>query len=270
MAEARAEIFEHLRGERRRARDEEPHVAAYRAAKSSRRTYMVGTPKNSVGLKSLNSCGGLLVFEALEQAHPAAGGQPAVQAVAERVNVEKRQREQEAVGFGNLPAGEEIDGVGGEVVVREDRAFRDARGAGRVDQRGGGVAVERGHWPCRGCVSGEVFRFPDRYVHLREIGRHGNHRLRVGIGNDVGDLALAIEDVDRHEDHAGFDAGEVEVDQLERVAEVDAEAVACRQASVKQYVGEPVGARVDLAERVLSALPLKGHGVAAADQGEVE
>ena len=104
---------------------------------------MVGTPKNSVGRKSRNVGGGLLVLEALQQAHAAAGEQPAVQAVAERVDVEQGQREQEAVGGGDLPAGEQIDGVGGEVVVGEDGAFRRAGGAGGVDDAGGRIAVER-------------------------------------------------------------------------------------------------------------------------------
>ena len=68
--------------------------------------------------------------------------EPAVQAVAERVDVEERQGEQEAVGRGDLPAGEQVDGVGGEVVVGEDRAFGRAGGAGGVDDAGGRIAIE--------------------------------------------------------------------------------------------------------------------------------
>ena len=85
---------------------------------------------------------GLVVLEALQQAHAAAGGQPAVQAVAERVNVEQGQGEQETVGGGDLPAGQQIDGVRGEVVVGEDGALGSAGGAGGVDDAGGSVAVE--------------------------------------------------------------------------------------------------------------------------------
>ena len=103
----------------------------------------MGTPKNSVGRKSRNCGGGLLVLEAFEQAHAAAADQPAVQAVAERVDVKQRQREQEAVGCGDLPAGEQVDGVRGEVVVREDRAFGRAGGAGGIDDAGRSIAIQR-------------------------------------------------------------------------------------------------------------------------------
>ena len=65
-----------------------------------------------------------------------------MQAVAERVDVEQRQGEQEPVGGGDLPAGEQVDGVGGEVVVGEDGAFGRAGGAGGVDDAGGSVAIE--------------------------------------------------------------------------------------------------------------------------------
>ncbi len=87
--------------------------------------------------------GGLLMLEAFEQAHAAAAGEPAVQTVAERVHVKQGQGEQEAVGRGDLPAGEQGDGVGGEVVVGEDRAFGCAGGAGGVDDAGRGIAIQR-------------------------------------------------------------------------------------------------------------------------------
>ena len=46
-----------------------------------------------------------------------------MESVAERVDVEERQAEEETVGLGDLPAGQEIDGVRGEVVVGEDCAL---------------------------------------------------------------------------------------------------------------------------------------------------
>ena len=66
-----------------------------------------------------------------------------MQAVAQRVDVEQRQGQQETVFVGNLPARDQIQRVGGEIIVRENRAFGLSCGAGGVDQRRGGVAVER-------------------------------------------------------------------------------------------------------------------------------
>ena len=106
------------------------------------------------------------MFEALQQTHAAAGGQPAVQAVAERVDVKQGQGEQETIGGGDLPAGEQGDGVGGEVVVGQDRAFRRAGGAGGVDDAGRGVAIEgdsRAIGRHGGGLGGEFGGRPDRY-----------------------------------------------------------------------------------------------------------
>ena len=56
--------------------------------------------------------------------------------------MEERQREQQLVAIRNLPAREQIEGVGREVVVRENGALGRAGGAGRVDQRGRRIAIE--------------------------------------------------------------------------------------------------------------------------------
>ena len=70
--------------------------------------------------------------------------------------MKERQREQEAVGRGDLPAGEEVDGIGGEVVVGEDRALGRAGGAGGVDDARRRVAVERDRRAGIGMASGRV------------------------------------------------------------------------------------------------------------------
>ena len=65
---------------------------------------------------------------------------------------------------------------------------------------------------------------------------------------DVATLAIAVEDVDGDEDDAELDAGEVEIDHLDAVGEVDAEAVAGLEAAAGEQVREPIAARVDFAE----------------------
>src|SRR5260370_6089012 len=65
-----------------------------------------------------------------------------MQAVAEAMDVEEREGEQESIGAGDLPTGSEVHRVGGEIIVREHRAFGSAGGSGGVDDAGGSVAIE--------------------------------------------------------------------------------------------------------------------------------
>src|ERR1035438_5269193 len=98
--------------------------------------------------------------------------------------------------------------------------------------------------------------------------------FRSGIVEDVGALAIAVEDVDGDEDDAELDAGEVEIDHLHAIGEVDAEAVAGGESAVREEVGEAIAARVDFAEGVFGRSEFgpefERHGIAAADEGEVE
>src|SRR5439155_1779328 len=89
------------------------------------------------------------MIESLEQSHAASAEEPAVQAVAEGVNVEKGESEEEAVVAGDPPAVHQINGVRREVVMGENRSLGRAGGAGGVDDRRGRVAVERFGRPLR-------------------------------------------------------------------------------------------------------------------------
>ena len=80
-------------------------------------------PKEQRGPKFDEDISSRLVLKPLQQAHPAATRQPAVQAIAQTMNMEQRERQQEAIRLPNLPAGQQIHRVGGEVVVRQDRAL---------------------------------------------------------------------------------------------------------------------------------------------------
>ncbi len=147
--------------------------------------------------------GGLLILEALQQAHAAAAGEPAVQTIAEGVHVKQGQGEEETVCRGDLPAGEQGDGVGGEVVVGEDGAFGRAGGAGGVDDAGRGIAIQGnggalgGH---SGGFGGEFGRGPNGDGCGEGLG--GDDGVGVRVLQDVGTLAIAVEDVDGDEDDA--------------------------------------------------------------------
>src|SRR5438105_7930012 len=135
-----------------------------------------------------------------------------MQAVAERVDVEERKGEEKAIAIADLPTSQQVDRIGEEVVVCKDGAFRRAGGAGGVDDRGRCVAVEWDVWSRCIFACEEIVRVDDEF--------------RFGVVRDVADLAIAIENVDRNEDHAELHAGEIEVDQLDAIGEIDAEAIA--------------------------------------------
>ena len=219
---------------------------------------MAGTPKNSVGRKSRNSCRGFLMLEAFQQAHAASADEPAMQAVAEAVDVEEREREQETIGARDLPAGEKIERVRGQVVVREDGALGDAGGAGGVDDAGGRIAIQSNLRPFVGQGGGfarEIRGIPDgRGAGELSCGDHGHG---FGVGEDVVQLALAIEDVDGNEDHAQLDAGQIQIDHLDAVGQINTEAVAGLQAALCEQLSQAIAAGVDVAEGVAERLGIR-------------
>ena len=78
----------------------------------------------------------------------------------------------------------------------------------------------------------------------------GDHGHGFGVSQDVGQFALAIEDVDWNEDHAELDASQIQVNHLDAVGEVDAEAIAGLKPALGQQLGQPIAACVDVAEGV--------------------
>jgi hypothetical protein len=76
----------------------------------------------------------------------------------------------------------------------------------------------------------------------------GDDQLRTGVGHDVGDLALAIEHVDRHQHESGLDAGEEQVDELDPVGELHRYPVARPQPAPFEGGREPGRPLRDLAE----------------------
>ena len=102
----------------------------------------------------------------------------------------------------------------------------------------------------------------------------GDDQLRLGVRDDVGDLALPIQDVDRDQHHAGLHAGEEEIDELEPVRQLHREPIARLEPAPAQHGRDPRGAVRNLAERQLppTAGPVtdQADGPGASAQGEVE
>ncbi len=86
----------------------------------------------------------------------------------------------------------------------------------------------------------------------------------------MSDLALLVKNVDRHEDHAQFDAGQIKIDDLDAIGEVDAEAVTRTQAASRQEPRYTVAARIDFPERELLSPKFERDRVAPSLQRKVE
>jgi len=71
---------------------------------------------------------------------------------------------------------------------------------------------------------------------------------RLGIAGDVSDLAIAIENVDGNEHDAELHAGEIEIDQLDAIRQIRADAISFAQTARAQRPRHPVAARFDLAK----------------------
>ncbi len=116
--------------------------------------------------------------------------------------------------------------------------------------------------------AGEIGYEPDR-----NAGRHSRIRDqgdRGRVGQNVRYFTVAIENVDRHKDQSQLHAGEIDVDHLDRIDEVDAEAFAGAESFAKQKLREAIAARIDFAEGERAAAEFERRDVAASFQGQVE
>ena len=100
---------------------------------------MVGTPKNSVGLKSRNSAAAFWCSKrsSKRMRQPESSQQCRPLPSACTWNSGRASRKRSAAVM--RQESDQVDAVDGEIVVREDRALGDAGGAGGVNQRGGRI-----------------------------------------------------------------------------------------------------------------------------------
>src|ERR1035437_7558653 len=250
-----------------------PIVRARSSGTSSSRTYIVGTPKNSVGRYDSNRAAAVAASNLATSRmwHPTAG-----HVCTPLPSPGTREGGEVAVVARDLPATGDGERVRGEVAVREDGALRGAGGAGGVDECGGRGGVEHhrrsiGRQGC--CLGTERVDIPARgscgeLGHLRG-GRYDGERLR--IARDVPDLAFLVEHVDRHDDHAELHAGDPEVDDLDSVDQVESEPVTAAQSARLEQLCEPVAPSVNLAEcqrrrPAVAAIVFDRGAIAALDQ----
>ncbi len=108
VAEVRLERLVHVRGQRRRARYEEPNAGADGARPLEwkvKQAHVHGRHAKEKGRPiRLEQLGGGRVIEPLDEPHVASRRQPRVYAVAESVHVKERKHGEIAIGVRDLPA----------------------------------------------------------------------------------------------------------------------------------------------------------------------
>ena len=150
-----------------------------------------------------------------------------MKAVAQTVHMKQWQAQEKAVCARNLPAGQEIQGVCGEVIVCENSAPGDARGSRGVDDGRGRISVEPNPAELggeNGSRTSQLLNRPEGYIGGYRLGR--DHGARVCIGEDMGDFPLPIKDIEGDQNHTQLEAGEVDIDHLAAIRQGDAQAVA--------------------------------------------
>jgi len=149
--------------------------------------------------------------------------------------------------------------------VREHRTFGSTRGPGCVDYPRGRIASERGlRTPVR--ESGGRFR----QFAGRQSGVEPNHGSRRSVAENMRNLAIAIEDIDRHENQTQLDRRQVKIDHLDAISQVNTQPISRLQPTRQQQLRQPIAAPLEIAESVSIALEFKRNIVAAANQRRVK
>ena len=155
--------------------------------------------------------------------------QRGVQGDEQAVHVEDRQRMQQHVARHEAPVGVQRLGVGGDVAMRDHGALGAAGGAGGVDQRGEIVgAARRPLRACGFCLAASCAKVPEPSAAMVSterdlvglggaldlgdaLGGDDDHG-RLGVADEIFELGSGVGGVERIEDGADLEGGQVEED----------------------------------------------------------
>ena len=76
-----------------------------------------------------------------------------------------------------------------------------------------------------------------------------DHGLRLRVSNQVRHLSFSVQHIDGYEENAGLHTGEIQIDQLDAIREIDGQSVALAQATLFEQMRQPVAAAVELSKR---------------------
>src|SRR5689334_3936963 len=106
MSKFRSEVLENLGGKRRRTGDKQAHESANLACRGFgqiQKTNVDGRNSEECARPEVEKfVGSSLMLEPLKQAHSASRQQPAVNSVAEAMDVKQRKNKQQAIAAGDL------------------------------------------------------------------------------------------------------------------------------------------------------------------------
>ncbi len=185
-----------------------------------------------------------------EPKHAASGKQHAVHGDEQAVDVIDRQRVQQHVATGETPGVDQRKRIAAEVPVRQHRALRAAGRARRVDDRREVVrprrdGVER-FLPSGRAIEERAFAVTERQDgRLRPQRRDGLRRFgpadddaRLGVTEEIGELALLVARVERKVDEPGPQAAEVEGERFPALVDLRRDPVADPAAFIVERVGD--------------------------------
>ena len=190
--------------------------------------------------------------EARHELHRSTGYEADVHRDEQAVGVEDRQGMDQHVSGGEAPEVGQGACVRQQIVVRQHRPFRSARGAGGVQDRGkvASLAVDRlegsgltggrlGEAPASVRVQGaqgRAVRTGDRVQRRLRIGT-ADQQLRLRIADEIGDFIRRVCRVERQQDGAGHHAGGIQHQHLRRLGGLHRHAVSLAHADCGEGAG---------------------------------
>ena len=254
VAAARLEGLEGLDEQRRRARDEEPHVAAGLAVERG-----LGQQARIEGRHAHHDRGAWqqadhgLGVEARQEQHLRTAQQNGVARHEEAVGVIDRQGVEQHVVGGKAPEPRQGIGVGAQVAVAEHRAFRPAGGPRGVENPGQVVGLERRAVEVRieamaaldqraraariQCEERRDAVGARQRANLLGACRVGDHHAWLRVTQKIVDLGRAIGRIERQVGGTDPQAGKVKQQGRGRFFDLCGDAVALRHAERRKQAG---------------------------------
>ena len=255
-----------LRRQRCRPRYKQPHPLADLACRLRRQIqqpHIYGRhAKEQRRLKRFKFQWRFLMFKPFQQAHPATTDQPCMHSVSQCMNVEQRQRQQKTVRLRYLPTGDDVQRIRREIVVRKHRPFRCPRCPRCVDDPRSSVAIQI---HCR-----PAHRHPLRRSHPLFNVFCRDMRRRFGIAENVRDLPVTVQNIDRHKDHSGFHCRQIEQNHLRAISHIDTKPVPLHQTSLQHQVRQLITPVINFAKSEVAVLPLQRYTLSAVDEREIK
>jgi hypothetical protein len=194
-----------------------------------------------------------------------------MKAITQPMDVKQRKGEEKTVVGTDSPTVQQIDSIRGEVVLGQNSSLGRARSARGINDSDGCVSIGGGPcWYILLCryVARQIGSCP--YRDLRCDWLIGHNPSRFCIAQNVRDLSIAIKNIDRNKNDSRFYTGQIDVDHLNTIRQVDTESITRIEPVAEQPVHHAIASRVNIAERVRLILEFQSYGVSSPLQRGIE